>query len=102
MVVMVTGSPVFTQHLPGQCEVHSVLCWARLISRARVFGNANASDRRCSWSAAEINEKEGEEGKGRGRGEGGEEEEDRLENRDRHLPFLTSVLDGSETSAAVR
>lgn len=82
VVTMVTRSPVFTQLLPGQRGVHSVLCWGRLISRAcAVLGNADTSDGRSGWSAAEIDEKEGEEGKGEGRGEGGEEEEGRLENR---------------------
>ena len=63
-------------------------------SRARVVrGNADASDRRSGWSAAEIDEMEGEEGKGGGREEGGEERRAGLKTdtlgvcpRDRHLP----------------
>ena len=38
-----------------------------------MLGNADASDRRSGWSAAEIDEMEGEDGKGGGREEGGEE-----------------------------
>lgn len=58
-----------------------------------MLGDADASDRRSGWPAAEIHEKEGEEGKGGGRGEDGEEEEGSLKTdtlavcpRDRHLP----------------
>ena len=32
-----------------------------------MLGNADTSDRRSGWSAAEIDEKEGEEGKGQRR-----------------------------------
>ena len=70
-------------------------------TRARVvLGNADASDRRSGWSAAEIDEMEGEEGKGgrEGRGKRGGRggEEGRLENRyswrlsQRQTPSLTT------------